>query len=71
MDQVTPQYAQDTSMLAVDRDIITEPIIQKSKGSPAALGFWQERNVPIVKISSSAATAAIIKTHKNETSESI
>ena len=53
MDQVDTQDAQGTSILAVDCDIIAEPILQKAKRSPAALAFWLKCNIPIVKLSTS------------------
>ena len=57
-------------MLAVDRDIIAKPILCIAKRSPAALELWLERNVPIVKLSTIAATTAamITKTYKKVTS---
>ena len=68
MGQVTEQYAQGGSMLATDRDIIAEPIHLKAKRSPAALELWLDSNIPVVKLSTAAATAAIVKTHKKITS---
>jgi len=67
MEQVATQYAQGPSMLAADRDIIAEPILQKEKHSPAALELWLDRNIPIVKLSTAAATTAITKTYKKIT----
>ena len=55
-------------MLAADRDVIAEPLKQKEKHSPAALELWLDRNVPIVKLSTAAATTAITKTYKKITS---
>jgi hypothetical protein len=68
MAQVEEQYAQGTSMLADDRDIIAEPITKKSDRSPAPLQLWLDRNIPIVKLSTKAATAAIVNTHEKLTS---
>ena len=69
VEQVTAQYDRGPSMLAADRDIITEPIFRKAKHSPAALELiWLDRNVPIVKLSTAAATTVITKTHKKITS---
>ena len=68
MDQVNAQYAQGPLMLAADRDIIDEPILLKGKRSPATLELWLERDVPIMKLSTTAATAVIAKTHKKITS---
>ena len=62
------QCAEGAMMLASDRDIIAEPILAKAKHSPTALAQWLDCNVPIVKLSTAAATAAIIKTHKKITS---
>ena len=68
MEQVAVQYVRGPSMLSADRDIMAGPIFQKAKHSPAALELWLARNVPIVKLSTTAATAAITKTHKKITS---
>ena len=52
-------------MLAADRDIIAKPIFCKAKHSTNSLELWLDRNVPIVKLSTTAATATTItKTHK-------
>ena len=56
-------------MLAADRDIvIAEQILRKEKHSTTSLELWLDRNVPIVKVSTTAATVAITKTHKKITS---
>ena len=68
MTQVAAQYAQGALMLADDRDIIAQPILAKAKRSPAALELWLDRNIPIVKLSTAAAAATIVKTHKKLTS---
>jgi hypothetical protein len=67
MGQIAEQYAQGPLMLAADRDIISEPLQAKEDRSPAALELWLERNATIVKLSTKAATAAIIKTHASIT----
>jgi hypothetical protein len=67
MGQITEKYAQGPLILAADRDIISEPLKAKEGRSPAALELWLERNAPIVKLSTKAATAAIIKTHASIT----
>ena len=56
--------------VATNRDIIAEPILIKAKSnSPAALELmWLDRNIPIVKLSTTAANASIVKTHKKITS---
>jgi hypothetical protein len=46
-------------MLATGRDIIAEPVLVKARQSPAALELKLERNVPIVKSSTTAAITAI------------
>ena len=68
MDQVNVLYARGHSMLAVDRDIIAKPILCIAKRSPAALELWLEPNVPMVRLSTTAATTTITKTHKKITS---
>ena len=55
------------SMLAADRDVIAEPILRKANRSPATLELWLQRNFPIVKLSTIAATCAITKPHKKIT----
>ena len=68
MEQVAVQYARRPPMLEADRDIIAEPILREDKRSPAPLELWLDCNVPIMKLSTTAATAAITKTHKKITS---
>ena len=53
-------------MLAADRDIIAEPILRKDKHSTTSLEFRLDRNIPIVKLSTTAATATITITKNSQ-----
>jgi hypothetical protein len=50
-------------MLAIDRDVLAEPLVTKLKKHPTGLELWLRRTCNIVQLSRKDALAALKSTH--------
>jgi hypothetical protein len=58
-------YADAPHMLAVDRDVLAEPLVTKLKKHPTGLELWLRRTCNIIQLSRKDALLAALKlTHK-------